>query len=86
MGLLLKFIVSIMVLFLIFNLSLKLFEGKNVLIDSIIDVTKVLINKFKESYEHIRQHVCKKGTEVNDDSGAVFNNAELYDSSSEWED
>ena len=60
MGLLLKVIVFLVILFLIFNLSLKLFDGNNVIFDKVFEKVKVLTNKFKKSYEYIRQHVCKK--------------------------
>jgi hypothetical protein len=86
MGLLLKVVVFLVILFLIFNLSLKFFDGNNVIFDKVFEKVKVLTNKFKKSYEYIRQHVCKKSDEVNDDSGAVLDSTELYDSSSVWED
>ena len=49
------------------------------ILDSIISI-------IKKVYGYIRQRFCKKGTEINADGGTIQNNADLYDSSSVWED
>lgn len=59
------------------------------IIDSRYEIKKFIekiILKIKKGYEHFRQYFCKKSNEINDDTGAVCNGAEFYDSSSVWED
>jgi len=55
-------------------------------IDFIIEFIHGLIIKLKDEYEYFRQRFCKKSNKVNDDTGAIYNDSELFDSSSEWED
>ena len=45
-----------------------------------------IISLIKKVYGYIRQRFCKKGTEINADGGTIQNNADIYDSSSVWED
>ena len=45
-----------------------------------------IISIIKKVYGYIRQRFCKKGTEINADGGTIQNNADIYDSSSVWED
>lgn len=90
MGTILSFILHLIlwliVISLLFNAVRKIIEGKNPLIDSIIGIIEVLIKKIKKSYGIVRQRICKKSNEINDDSGAVYDGPEFYDSTSEWED
>ena len=71
-------IIILTILFFIFLFVLN--------IDFIIEFIKALTIKLKDEYEHFRQRFCKKSNKVNDDTGAVYNGPELFDSSSEWED
>jgi len=71
-------ILWLIVLFFIFNLFTNL--------DLVYKILNYLIIKTKECYEHIRQRICKKSNEVNDDSGAIHDSPEFFDSSSVWED
>lgn len=82
MGTILSFIMHcilwLIVLFIFFNVITN--------IDLVFYFLRDLIVKIKKSYGNIRQRVCKKSHEVNDDPGAVDSDTELYDSSSVWED
>jgi hypothetical protein len=49
-------------------------------------VIDFIISLIKKVYGSIRQCFCKKGSESNADRGTVQNNADVYDSSSVWED
>lgn len=81
-GMLLHFGVSLLLLYIIFNLILKITDGHDLVIDLFINLFK----KIKNSYELIRQYIRKKSGKVDADRGTVFDNSEFYDSSSEWED
>ena len=74
------FIICIVISILYF--FIKLFKIDNASAKKIEN----MFNQIKKFYEHIRQYFCKKSNEVNDDSGAVRDNNEIYDSSSEWQD
>jgi len=82
MGTILSFILHavlwLIVLFLFFSIITNF-----VLTRKAVDF---LVTNLKKCYEYIRQHVCKKGNEVNDDSGAIHDGPEFFDSSSVWED
>ena len=51
-----------------------------------VENEKEIKEKIFKCYEYIRQRICKKGNKVDDDAGAIHDNAEFYDSSSVWED
>ena len=76
----------LIVAFFIVEFSNKLFDGDSIIIDHIILKTRNLIKLIKKQYGNFRQRFCKKSTEINADRGTVQDNAELYDSSSVWED
>ena len=86
LSLILHAILWLIVIYLLFNVVRKVVEEKNPLIDSITGMVKVLIEKIKKCYGIVRQRICKKSNEINDDSGTVYNGPEFYDSSSEWGD
>jgi hypothetical protein len=79
---LLKWLFIICIVISILYFFIKLFKIDNTYAKKIEN----MFNQIKKFYEYIRQYFCKKSNEVNDDSGAVRDNNEIYDSSSEWQD
>lgn len=72
--------VYLLLSYFLFNLILKITDGSNKVID-------FFINKFKNGYGNVtRQHLCKKSNQVNANRTTVYDDTELYDSSSEWQD
>lgn len=78
-NLILEILVYLLFSYILFNLLLKITDGSNKVIDFFI------IN-FKECYGYFRERFCKKSNKVNGNTRTIFYDAELYDSSSEWED
>ena len=76
-------IINVLIFFFIVALIVdfvdKTLGEESKIIDSIISI-------IKKVYGSIRQYFCKKGTEINADGGTIQNNADIYDSSSVWED
>jgi len=77
-----KFVLYVILWLIVLFLLFSAFTS----VDFVTDFVKCLFKKIKKCYEYIRQHVCKKGNEVNDDSRAIHDSTEFYDSSSVWED
>lgn len=75
-----KIILWVIVLDVVFNVSLKIFDGSNELVDGVIENVKLVFKYFKKGYGIIRQYICKEGHKIINVTGAIFGCPKIYDS------
>ena len=76
----LKIILWVLVLDVVFNVTLKVFDGKNELVDSVIEDVKLIFKYFKKCYGIIGQYIRKESHKVINITGAIFGCPKIYDS------